>query len=76
MPSGDGVRSRHQLMADSMSVMWMAAMRHRRRGGKDTARHRHAGPPLLRDRAVRGAARAATKAACMDIHRGGCCSAA
>ena len=34
MPSGEGERSRHQLMADSMSVMWMAAMVVE--GGKDT----------------------------------------
>jgi hypothetical protein len=26
MPSGEGERSRHQLMADSISVMWMPAM--------------------------------------------------
>src|SRR6187549_4013901 len=37
MPSGEGVRSRHQLMADSMSVMCRAATALARRGGEDSA---------------------------------------
>src|SRR3954451_3859950 len=35
MPSGEGERSRHQLMAASTSVMWMAAIA-RSGAGKDT----------------------------------------
>src|SRR5262245_39460802 len=47
MPSGEGERSRHQLMAASMSVMWMAAMAW---GGKDTASTR---PPRVTSRGPR-----------------------
>ena len=43
MPSGDGVRSRHQLMADSMSVMCRAATALAGRGGEDSAAARPGG---------------------------------
>src|SRR5207245_9095994 len=36
MPSGEGFLSRHQLMADSMSVMWMPAMGDEEKGAKDS----------------------------------------